>query len=260
MWGEPNLSLWHHAGEPAPTDHTEWLIYPFFGAGLVTLLIGQRKAAAKTTLVLSMLSGMMNGEQFYRSDPVPAPAVYLTEQTPTAFYENLRSANAIGENWLHFSSVTTDLYDRGWSDRLGVLRHKIEEEGARYVVLDTFSPCIGLQNEEENQLAYNAIADLGKLATDYNAAVVIVQHTTKHPRFFHDITDLARGHSSIAGAVDIIGYTHNPEVDNPRADTRWIKMIGRTVLPEPFAVVYKNERYKYLRTLRTEEWLPKDKD
>lgn len=246
--------LWHRASGPFALATTDWLIYPFFAAGAVTILAGQMKAAGKSTLAVSLLTTALERTGFYNRDTVYAPALYLTEQSSGMFRETLEGAGAIGQRELWFSSVVTDLYDRSWADRVALLDHALAQRGARYVVIDTFAPCVGLHDEEENRLAYAAVADLQRLAEQYEAGIMIVQHVTKRTLFSGNMLDAVRGHGSIVGAVDAVALLHNPSGDDATCPVRWVKMIGRlSGMPEPFLLRFRDHRYRFGGMLREKE-------
>lgn len=200
-----------------------------------------------------MLSAMQHGIYFFDRKPVKAPIVYLTEQPPSSFLKNLESASADGLEDLHYTSIATDLYGKPWAERLDLLRRKIDRTGARYVVLDTFSPCLGII--DENELNYAPILDLQKLAYEMKTGILFTQHTVKRTKFSDDLMDSMRGSGSIGGQADIGAYLHNPSGDQARARIRWAKMIGRIELPEPFTLVYENSRYRFGKYLQKSDYL-----
>lgn len=246
----PRPIEWHRASDPLVEGTDPWLLYPLFAEGALTVLCGEAKYAGKSTLVLNTISQMLLGGMFAARSLQWAPALILTEQPPASFRQTLFQSGALGLEELHFiHRHEVARYD--WADTVQVLAQKAEETAAKYLVVDTFSGCIGLRGDEENSaggLIKERIELLQNLAAEQNLAVLVTHHMRKRraDEGQQTIVNLSRGHSALSDTADILAALHNthPNVKNPR---RSLEVVGRFAdLPDAPLELYWDHGYRDL--------------
>jgi len=221
---------WHTAADPLVEAAEPWLLYPLFGAGALTVLIGEAKYAGKSTLVLNLLGQMLRSGSFAARAPVWAPVVYFTEQPPTSFRQTLYQSGVLGCEELHFiHRHEVSRYD--WPATVEILAEKCDREAAKYLVIDTFSGCVGLRGEEENSaggLIKEKIEQLQNICASQGVAALVTHHMRKQraDEGAVNLVNASRGHSGLSDTADLLGALRNP-TNNIRHLHRQLEIIGR---------------------------------
>src|SRR5206468_1939594 len=87
--------VWHTGEEIRAMDipEPEFLVWPLFCPGMVTIVAGKWKSAGKTTLVLSSIRAMLDGKPFFGRPTIRTPVVYLYEGGEREFKTSLADAH-----------------------------------------------------------------------------------------------------------------------------------------------------------------------
>jgi hypothetical protein len=200
-----------------------WVVRPWVAIGSITEVVGQPKAAGKTTWVMRLGGAALDGADFMDNPTMRTSLVYLTEERDATFREALKRANLLDR---------TDLHVLMWRDTQGVSWESIVEEAvrwckdveARLLVVDTTSQFAGLSGDTENNAGdvLKAYAALQR-AAGVGLGVISIRHERKSGG---DVANAGRGSSAWAGAADIILVIRRPE-GNTRDTIREIHALSR---------------------------------
>ncbi len=199
-----------------------WIARWWIAAGALTELDGRIKGG-KTSWLLALIRAVLDGLDFMGEPTTKTPAVYLTEQPPTSFAEQLKLAGLGNREDLHV------LYwheARGveWPAVVDAAIAKCEAVGARLLVVDTLSPFAGIRGDSENNAgaAQEALEPL-QYAASKGIGVCIVRHERKGGG---EVGDSGRGSSAFGGGVDIVLALKRPE-GNVKPSLRVMHAISR---------------------------------
>ncbi|MCS7277004.1 MAG: AAA family ATPase [Dehalococcoidia bacterium] len=190
---------WRTLDEAEGDTHVTWAWEGYIGYGCVTLLSARPKWG-KSTLIWHLLRALASGAGEFLGQEASLPegawALVATEEPPAVVIER---AQALG---LPADGPVRVLYRKDvptWAQALSVFE-RAANEGARLLVVDTFSAWAGVEDENAASHVEAAIRPLVNLAQRWGLAVVILHHRRK--------ADGAegtghRGSSALVGAVDI---------------------------------------------------------
>ena len=223
----------HTAADPLVEAAEPWLLYPLFAAGALTVLIGEAKYAGKSTLVLNLLAQMLRRDQFAARESVAAPVVYFTEQPPTSFRQTLYQSGVLAlpeelkQQFFFIHRYEAAMFS--WEATVKVLAEQCDQEAAKYLVIDTFSGCVGLKGEEENSaggLIKENVEYLQDAAARQNLGVLVTHHMRKGLEPGTNLVNSSRGHSALCDTADVIAALRNPSnsVKHPK---RTLEFAGR---------------------------------
>jgi len=205
-------------------EEVAWLAVGLVGEGLITELDGKAKRAGKTTLLLSLSCAILRGQSFLGQPTRHSPVVYLTEQSGPSFKHNLRSAGLVDGDAFHILRWNLNS-GWVWKDLVPEVLKKVDDVGARLLIIDTLPQFSGVRGDEENR-AGEALEVMEPLmvATQRKLAIVISRHDRKSGG---EVGDSARGSSAYAGAVDIILHLLRPEAKPGNQRQRVLEGSGR---------------------------------
>lgn len=178
-----------------------WHAYGILGGGLITELDGKVKQSGKTTLVLSMVRCVLEGEAFLGQATGYSPVVYLTEQSGPSFKRNLRRAGLLGRSDLHIL-LWSRAIGMKWEFVVAQAVARAAEVGAKILVVDTLGQFSGIRGDAENSSgSAMLVMEPLQAAAGAGLAVFVSRHDRKSGG---DVGDSGRGSSAYAGAVDIV--------------------------------------------------------
>jgi hypothetical protein len=178
-----------------------WFAHGIVGGGLITELDGKVKQSGKTTLVLSMVRCILEGEPFLGQPTTYSPIVYLTEQSGPSFKRNLRRAGLLGRSDLHIL-LWSKAIGMKWDFVVAQAVARAAEVGAKILVVDTLGQFSGVRGDAENSSgSAMLVMEPLQAAAGYGLAVFVSRHDRKSGG---DVGDSGRGSSAYAGAVDIV--------------------------------------------------------
>jgi hypothetical protein len=188
--------------DAADVGAVDWIVNGFVAAGNLTGITAAPKVG-KTTLALLMARALTTGQPFLDHETVKTGVVYLTEQSPSSFANQLARAGLLGCPDLHimYRSAT-----RKWdwpTIVAGAVAHALDV-GARVLIPDTLSdftvlPIEGWEND--SGLALQALQPLRDATANHGLGVVVLRHARKGAG---DPVEEARGSSAYPGGLDIV--------------------------------------------------------
>lgn len=212
----------------------EWIARPWIAAGCLTELDGRAKAAGKTTWMLDAVRSVLRGERFLSEPTLRSPVLLLSEQTERSLQQALRRARLLDARDLHVV-LRHQLGDLRWQDMVGEATDYCRTLGARFLVIDTLAPWLGLRGDAENNAAEAmlAIQPLQEACARDDLGILINRHERKSGG---EVGESGRGSSAYAGAVDVIlalrrgGRETRPTVRVLEALSRYDETPSRTVI------------------------------
>ncbi len=182
-------------------DAVEWCWRCYVARGAITELVGQAKAAGKTTLLLHAARAILDGDEFLGQPTERTPVVLLTEQPPVSLRAVLERTGLDQRADLRIL-LWRDARASSWRDVVAAAVEVCRELGAALLLVDTLPAFAGIRGEAENDAgaALAALEPLQVAAAD-GLAVVVVRHERKGGG---DVGESARGSSAFTGAVDIV--------------------------------------------------------
>jgi hypothetical protein len=180
----------------------EWLVDGFVAAGNLTGITAAPKVG-KTTLAISMADSLANGKPFLDRPTTQTGVVYLTEQSPSSFANQLGRAGLLGcpNLYVMYRSATRQ-WD--WPTIIaGAVDHALTVD-ARVLIVDTLGdwtiqPVEGWENDAG--LALQALQPLHDAMANHGLGVVVLRHARKGAG---DAIEEARGSSAYPGGLDIV--------------------------------------------------------
>lgn len=197
--GDASQVPWRTLDEAEGDTQVSWAWEGYIGYGCVTLLSARPKWG-KSTLIWHMLRALASGAAEFLGQEASLPegawALVATEEPPAVVIER---AQALG---LPADGPIRVLYRKDvptWPQALTIFE-RAAQEGARLLVVDTFSAWAGIEDENAASHVEAAIRPLVNLAQRCGLAVVILHHLRK--------TEGAegtahRGSSALVAAADI---------------------------------------------------------
>jgi len=206
-------------------DEIPWIIPGVLGIGMITDVDGKAKTAGKTTFVLDMIWSILNEQRFIGRVTTYSPIVYLTEQTPISFKQNMHRG-ALDERQDAYALTWSDARQETWPRIVQQAVDKCREVDALVLVVDTLPQFAGLHGDDENSSgkALEVMRPLQAAAAG-GLAILITRHDRKSGG---EVGDSARGSSAFSGAQDIILrlYRAAPEERLP-STYRHLDGVGR---------------------------------
>ncbi|MCA1729987.1 MAG: AAA family ATPase, partial [Actinobacteria bacterium] len=234
-------------------EYTEWVIGRLIPEGSVTLFSGKMKDGGKTTFLTNAAIKVINGEDFMGQPVKQGKVVYLTEQP----YAALRSSIAGEDNLCKLPAALLESEDFiilpwhsvshiNWPDVVELAAKRADIEGARLLIVDTFTQFAKLKGDEENNAGavMEAIRPLQAAQGRYGLTVIIVAHERKSGG---DVMDRIRGANAMGGAVNqILSMNRSSKKDIP-ATVREVESRGNyAATPEKFLVELTKDGYVWL--------------
>jgi hypothetical protein len=189
-------------------EDVSWTAVGIVGDGLITELDGKAKRSGKTTLLLALARAVLHGEPFFGQPTTYSPVVYLTEQSGPSFKRSLRRSGLVDGDAFHLLRWGRTV-DWTWPQLIEEVLVKIDELGARVLIIDTLAQFSGVRGDDENRSgAALEVMEPLQAATVRKLGIIISRHDRKAGGV---AGDSGRGSSAYAGAVDIILHLDRPE-------------------------------------------------
>lgn len=148
----------------------------------------------------------------------------------------------------YYYSMPSPWLDASDKTSIGTLNLRIQDKGAKLVVVDNLGVVSG--NAEENSREMGKVmSQFRQLAEDTGAAVVLIHHQRKSSGNLVRAGETLRGHSSIEAALDL-GLLMNREDYSDVVTLRATKMRGADVLPFSAKFTYKHDERGELKTAK----------
>lgn len=205
-------------------EDVNWSAIGIVGDGLITEIDGKAKRSGKTTLLLALARAILHGEPFFGQPTAYAPVVYLTEQSGPSFKRSLRRSGLVdGDAFtlLRWGRTT----DWTWEKLIPEVLAKVDQLGARVLIIDTLPQFSGVRGDDENRSgAALEVMEPLQAATSRKLGIVISRHDRKAGGA---AGDSARGSSAFAGAVDIVLHLDRPEPKPGNERQRVLESLSR---------------------------------
>lgn len=176
---------------------TDWAIKPWTAYGAITELVGEAKAAGKSTFVQHMISAYLDSTPFLGESTSGGPVAYLTEEGSTTLKEALSLANLLRPE-LHLLQWAK-VWSKPWGELMRQVRVEIKELGARLLIVDTL-PQFAPECEGDTESGLESLQPLRRIASD-GVAVLVIRHERKAGG---RVGKSGRGTTAIPGGVDIM--------------------------------------------------------
>lgn len=198
--------LWETGEDFTPEAEDEvipWVCEPWVVEGCLTELTGEAKEAGKSTWALAMCYSIIHGTEFMGKPTMQCPVVYLTEQPKASFKRQVRDAKLVGNKDFHVLRYA-NAWEISWPDLMQEAKAKMEETGARVIVIDTFSNWAEMDENQENSAGsvIKVLKPLRVLCAD-GIAAIIIRHSNLE-RAHLGAGKSSRGSGSLKGAMDIL--------------------------------------------------------
>ena len=186
----------------ADAGEVEWLAEGFVAAGNLTGVTAPPKAG-KTTLALELARALTGGQPFLEHRTVKTGVLYLTEQSPSSFANQLGRAGLLGSPNLHIMyRSATRRWD--WPAIMADAVAHAETAGLRVLIVDTLGdwtvlPVEGGENDAGRAL--QALQPLRDATAAHGLGVVVLRHARKGAS---NPVEEARGSSAYPGGLDIV--------------------------------------------------------
>lgn len=191
----------------------EWLVEGMVARGAYSEVVGLMKTG-KSTLVCALLRALLHGEGFLGRKTMPAPVLYLTEQSGPSLAATLERGRIAEEDQL-FVITAPDLFGCKWDEGVSTLIELAEERGVQLIVVDTLSHLAGIEDENRASDAQKALAPFG-LARKKEIAVLFVRHERKGGG---NIAQAGRGSGAFSGEMDIMMRLKTPRGNDSYDDS-----------------------------------------
>ena len=206
----------------AAQEKTDWIVRGLIAQGAITEL-GAKVKLGKTTLVLSLIRAVLDGNTFLDQPTRKTPVVYLTEQPRTSFLQAMERANLVDRTDF-MVLLHTKTRGRSWPEIVAAAVDECKRVRASLLIIDTLAQFAGLTGDRENNSgdAMEAMAPLQMAATE-GIGVIVIRHERKSGG---DVGDSGRGSSAFAGVVDIVLSLRKPEGNCPKT-RRLLQSLSR---------------------------------
>jgi AAA domain/DnaB-like helicase N terminal domain len=206
----------------AAQEKTDWIATGLVAQGAITEL-GAKVKLGKTTLVLSLIRAVLDGNTFLDQPTRKTSVVYLTEQPRTSFLQAMERANLVDRTDF-MVLLHTKTRGRSWPEIVAAAVDECKRAGASLLIIDTLAQFAGLTGDRENNSgdALEAMAPLQMAATE-GIGVIVIRHERKSGG---DVGDSGRGSSAFAGVVDIVLSLRKPEGYSPKT-RRLLQSLSR---------------------------------
>lgn len=224
----PAPSLWATAAAMAEEEpeEPEAVVQEIFIRGAITELSAKIKAG-KTTFIGAMLRAIFAGEEFIGLETEPTPILYLTEEGQGTFSAMLRKVGLDEEENLYVLRKNIVPVRMAWPDVIvELVWPKLQETGAKGIIIDTLSRWAGVKGEEENQAGAAATAmEPLEILRNEGIAIMTVMHSGRGGHG-GDVSNAHRGSSAWGGAGDVLLALENPNTHG-HPNRRKLESLGR---------------------------------
>lgn len=207
MSTQPEKDILNFATDIQETS-VKWLWYPYIPLGKITIMQGN-SGIGKTMLALNIAAALSRGEMLPgdSSRREPISIIYNTAEDGLsdtikprliAAGANLEKINTINER---ISTITmTDMR----------LETSVAETGARLLILDPIQAYLGANVDMNKANEIRPIfAQLGRVAEDYECAVVLIGHKGKN-QMYTELQSLLGSTDQTAAARSVLTVTKHP--------------------------------------------------
>jgi AAA domain-containing protein len=194
---------WHTAAEiaSATPEEVDWLWRDYLAFGTVVELDAKMKAG-KSTFLGHLVRAVVEGRDFLERETKRTPVVWMTEEGNRTFRAILERAGLTDRDDIHVLSRRT-VGALAWVEFVAAALDKLEQVGARWLIVDTLPKFAGFKADAENDsaTAMETMRRLQQLSHITGALVLVTRHDRKEGG---EIGDSARGSSAFGGDVDVI--------------------------------------------------------
>lgn len=206
------------ASELKDAPPTMWAIKPFVAYGAITELVGEAKAAGKSTFVQWMIRSYLDGTTFLGEPCSKGPVLILTEEGSVTLREAFGLAGLLRSDL--YTLQWPDVWSKPWSSLMHELINEIKELGPKLIIVDTL-PQFCPDSESDVESALRALRPLRRL-THEGYAIVIIRHERK---LGGRVGKAGRGTTAIPGGVDILLQLRRRSPKEP--NTRTLDTLSR---------------------------------
>lgn len=161
----------------------------------------------------------------------------------------LARARSLPENApIFYYSMPQPWLDASKPDSIGRLIQRVNNQGAKFVVVDNLGTVSGGVDENSGQMI-GVMGELRQLAEGTGAAIVVIHHQRKSNGFASRAGDSLRGHSSIEAAIDLALLVEREE-GSDTITLKSTKTRGVDVYPFAAAFTYENNSQGNLATAK----------
>jgi hypothetical protein len=206
----------------ATPEDVDWLWGDYLAFETVVELDAKMKAG-KSTFLGHLVRAVTAGRAFLDRETTRTPVVWLTEEGDRTFRSILSRAGLATSDDVHVLTRRA-LGSISWTEFVLAAWDKIDEVGARWLIIDTLSKFAGFKAEQENDsaAAMAVMLPLQQLSTKTGACVLTTRHDRKEGG---EIGDSARGSSAFGGDVDVI--LRLSRVGGKTPNRRKLEALGR---------------------------------
>ncbi len=221
-----------------PSARGDWLMPGYVATGVITEIGGKVKLAGKTTFMLRMVRSILDGGSFLGQGCTRTPAVYLTEERPGTFCDELRRAGLEGRDDLCIG-LRHELRGIPWVELVRRAADECEAQGAKLLVIDTISRFGGLHGDAENNAGdAQAVMEPLQEAAARGIAVVCLRHERKSGG---EVGESGRGSSAYAADADVVVAIRRRA--NGKPTQREVHAVSRLDTPDFLLIELIGESY-----------------
>jgi len=217
-------SAWRTAAEiaKATPEDVDWLWRDYLAFGTVVELDAKMKAG-KSTFLGHLVRAVTSGRTFLDRETARTPVVWLTEEGDRTFRSILSRAGLTESADIHVLTRRA-LGSVDWPELVLAAWDKLDEVGARWLIIDTLPKFAGFKAEQENDsaAAMAVMLPIQQLSAKTGACVLTTRHDRKEGG---EIGDSARGSSAFGGDVDVI--LRLTRVGGKTPNRRKLEALGR---------------------------------
>lgn len=184
----------------ADTDESaaDWLVSGYVGHDVVTGLAGKPKAG-KTTFCMHLALAVAGGMAFLGRPTRQAKVLWLNLETSRrlARWKLRQICGSDGDSNFYIVNATRA------EATPALLQRWVQEYEIGLVVIDSLSKWWNIAEENSGVEAERGVDPALQLARRTGCGVLLIYHTTKHPKPGQSILDLFRGSGAITAALDL---------------------------------------------------------
>jgi hypothetical protein len=191
-----------------PKKPTAWRVHGLVADGTVTVLSAEA-GMGKSILLQHLCDGVTDGATVAGILCTQGVALYIDGEMGSEMFTNrLRDAGASRCAYWYVDALGLDI-SVGAPDDLGWIAERIEDAGARFVVVDSLRRLMPSKSENDSDDMAPAVAAVAKLARDTGAAIVLVHHKGDGEKFYRGSTAIKDQADALFGLLPV-----NPDDDD----------------------------------------------
>lgn len=156
----------------------DWIWHGFVGLGMVSILSARPKVG-KTTLLFQLLKAVLSGEPFLEFPTRSVGKILLFTEEPLSLLKRRIDKLGLGQNrFLIMAKYDMDPL-RCWDETIAYIKRMTEEEGVKFVIVDTVAAFWKVENENDASHVKEALDTLQGVIRKNKAALLLIHHLRK---------------------------------------------------------------------------------